>query len=273
MRYDFRMKTASKIYLLTVAFLSQSLYAEGRFGFDIGLDYQNYIYKEPSVMHIDGTMQGIVGSISYLLEDNKHHLKAGTYSDNLVYHGAKCNVMNPYNCESFNAKSKDKYHYVEYAAQLLMNMEPDTPIWFNAGMGYRILDNKVFDSSAYRRKQSYLYATLGLSGEHYLTRKTMLYINAYYRMLLLGKNTSYMTDIGFDKNLNFSQKKGYGALLEVGVRHQLPLFILSLEAYADYWNIQKSDTAGGSINGVSVGSYIEPKNHTLALGGRIKLSF
>lgn len=263
---------ASFLLLQTLVFSPTSLRAGEGLSLSIAPAYQAYVYSEPSVMSIKGQMKGFTGALQYAFEEHRHSLRGGYFfGEAMEYTGGKCSVADPSQCQSLIADSNDKYYYGEYISQWLLTMDGNPLVWFNAGAGYRELHNDVNEASAYKRKQSYIYAVAGLSLEHKFLENAVFYTNFYGRYLIRGNNTSYTTGIGFDEDLRFTQKKGYGALLEVGVKYRMSYVDFGVELYADGWYVEDSNHITATIQGASVGKFVEPLNYTAAIGARVIL--
>ncbi|RDU53331.1 hypothetical protein CQA49_06695 [Helicobacter sp. MIT 00-7814] len=253
------MKLKTPITLLCAFLFTANMQAREKVNAWLSYSYENYRYEEPNVMHTKGDMAGFNVAFRYNSDEHRHTLKGSFYSGNLTYYGAVCVVGNANACQNVVNPSKDKYYSIEYLGQWALSIDENPHVWMNGGIGYRFLVNKVDNPNAYKREQSYIYAFLGGSGEYFVTRDMMFYLNLNVRKLIRGYNTSYMTGIGFDKDLDFLQKDGYGAVLEIGAKYRLIYVDFGIEGYVDYWNLKDSDNVLATINGASVGYYTEPK--------------
>ncbi len=145
------------------------------------------------------------------------------------------------------------------------------------GLGYRFLYNFNIDKPglrvSYVRQQGYLFLPIGMKGEIPIYEKISFFASLEYRILLLGHNTSKLSRLGFDNDLMFLQDKGYGWSVALGPKFFVGSGAIKAQLYYDYWNLEESDVAQAYSFGVLEGNFIEPKNHTHALGVMLSYDF
>lgn len=261
-----------------VAFVCVSGYIQAQwFGFGLSLNGGYYGYKEPQVMDISGVMYGVSGYVSATHSRFKHQLSASYFSGITRYDGSECSVANPLDCTPLQSASQDWYYTLEYRFGTLLYGDSESFVYAGLGLGLWDLYNAISASSGYDREQSYVYLPIFLHAQYALSSDMFLYGIASYQHLLRGYNISHFRDLGFDDDLSFTQNRGYGVRLDIGVKHDLGAYgyhgLVVVGVYMQYWNIADSDIDGAYKNGALIGLYHEPHNTTHALGLSIGYEF
>lgn len=237
---------------------------------------QSYKYIEPNVMDIGGTLNGIGINASYSNQEVIQLFTGEYLSGNLAYNGAECNMITGL-CTPIKANSKDWYAFGEYYVKPIIGKDVDFTSTLDIGVGYRFLQNKIDSTYAYTRKQSYLYLLFGGSIEYKLSNFFKVYGSAHYRYLIRGFNTSYMKELGYDNNLNFTQKEGQGVKFLLGLKLDLESYNLNnylfVAIYFDWWTLDGSDIKTLYAQSGGIATFYEPKNNTQAIGLMIGTGF
>lgn len=241
---------------------------------------QNYVYREPSVMSIEGpmfvvdAMFGLKPS-SFTASDIEVYYVTDIGQN--IYDGAIVKMFSDGRQEisPIKARSSDYYFGGIYRAGITpINDEFGNEFMIYVGLAYRYLNNQVHSVGAYQREQHYLYLPLGIRTQIKINKFIGIKGTLEFRPLILGRNKSHFKMIGHDNDLIFSQRNGVGLEASVGIE----FFIakkssIFLEGFFDYWNIADSTKVDSYIDGLHVGTYIEPKNTTSLYGIRIGYSF
>lgn len=241
---------------------------------------QNYTYHEPNVMSIKGPMQ-IINTMfglkltSFIATDIEIYYAMDTGKN--IYDGALVRIFSDGREETIPIRSHSNDYY--YGGTYRIGFTPlgndsQNNLLVYLGISYRYLDNLIRGEGAYRREQTYLYTPLGIRAQVKIKKFIGLRGNLEFRPLLLGWNKSHFSMLGRDNDLTFKQRNGLGTEASMGI----DFFIakdssIFVETFIDYWNIAQSTRTDSYIAGRFAGTYIEPKNTTLAYGIRIGYSF
>lgn len=259
-----------------VAIFCAISYAQ-EFGFGVNVSGGYYKYSEPQVMNISGAMYG-VGGYAYMAQQRfRHQIHANYFGGITRYDGSECGITNATLCTPLQSTSQDSYYTLEYRFGSFMYQDSETFVYTGFGLGFWDLDNAISASSGYAREQSYVYMPLFIHMQYGFSHRIALYGIFTYQQLLCGYNTSHFQDIGFDRNLYFTQNRGYGVRLDIGVRRNLDEYgysgVIVFGAYLQYWNIADSSADSAYYNGRFIGVYYEPHNITQAVGMSIGYEF
>ncbi|STQ85973.1 hypothetical protein LS73_002195 [Helicobacter muridarum] len=247
----------------------------GAWGYRLSAGTQYYSYKEVDgdnnrLMKISGAMAGFDTKVTNSFSNLTQSISGGYYkSINTKYEGQACTITpntQQKNCFPYNASSNDYYYFTEYIINPHIVISR-VHVGLDIGVGYRFAYNKYNDPNAYKREQHYVYYLAGLNIGAFIGSKVSITLNAQYRRLIRGWNKTYMTDIGYDSDLNFEQKNGSGyaasLMLSYNPNNKYSIF---LKAYYQYWNILESDVKDGYKKGQFIGNYVEPNNYTHVIG-------
>lgn len=244
--------------------------------FASGLEF--YKYEEKSLMSISGPMYRADTSLNVLMDFFALQFE-GYYGADInknVYRGTLL-TPDPTNANKIErspyvAKSTDWYAggNLKLGFSFLPRSVSVRSLAY-AGIGYRFLRNHVIDNpgirAAYQRDQDYLYVPVGANIDIPVTNVLILSGMAEYRFFLGGKNKSYLSRLGHDNDLNFTQKSGYGLKLAFAMKFKLYKTLSAyLGVYYDYWFVDASDRQILRKNGAKPLVFVEPKNNTKAVG-------
>lgn len=258
-----------------VLFCAMSYAQEFGFGMNVSGGY--YKYSEPQVMNISGAMYG-VGGYAYMTHQHFRHQIYATYFGGMTrYDGSECSITDTTLCTPLRSASQDSYYTLEYRFGSFIYRGRETFVYTGFGLGFWDLDNAISASSGYAREQSYIYMPLFIHMQYAFSHHISLYGIFTYQQLLRGYNISHFQDIGFDRNLYFTQTRGYGVRLDIGIKRNLDEYgysgVIVFGAYLQYWNIADSSADSAYRNGRFIGLYHEPHNITQAVGMSIGYEF
>lgn len=95
----------------------------------------------------------------------------------------------------------------------------------------------------------------------------------HYVGLIKGWHKTFLTDIGFDRDLNLTQEFGRGYRIELGLKRFLAhSMTLELSLYYEFWNIGDSNFAYAT-KGNTPNRFYEPYNHTNVYGVQLGMKF
>ena len=244
----------------------------------LGLETSYFDYEEDDLMEENGFMYGVVGNYIYH-SDNKLMINI-----NLKY--------------SFGELDYDG-HMVDYDGQTLTPITADTDDWIVEcrglvgydyvlngkhlitpfiGIGYRYWNDDIDTPGGYEREIQYWYSPIGVKTVSPLSDKWTWGLSAEYDLFWGGKVKSHLSDVdpGFnDPEVDQDFWDGYGLRFSVQFKRELTKnYVLSIEPYITYWNIDKSDTETLSYYGTPTGYVLyEPENETIFYGLSLNFEF
>ncbi len=246
---------------------------------DIKTGMEYYQYKEPKLMKITGAMFVLDGGVgvSYKLfkafTDVYYATDVGINRYDGGFYNSETKQVTP-----TSTKSRDWYVGWNLKTGVTLYKDDRELVFLYAGLGYRFLHNLFEDKpgmkAAYTRDQGYLYLPVGLSGEIPVYKNFALFGTVEHRFLLYGHHKSGMKDLGYDDDLYFKQKDGFGGKIELGGKFYFSKNQgIKISLYYDFWHIQDSNRIELTMKGAPKGTFVEPRNKTNAVGMTVGYSF
>ena len=249
----------------------------GEQAFELGYEFSNIIYKEPSVMKEEGSMQGITGSYTYFgwfpptpEENDRSMLKL-----EFKYSSGRVDYENSGTIDDI----KDQMIEARclFGTVLYDNKTAVVPY---IGFGYRYLNDdtkgKVSSTGAlgYERESNYYYLPIGSTFFFDLNGGLFFEANLEADVLIKGKQVSRIGDVDPSyNNLSNRQRNGYGLRGSLKLRTEFIGCALIVEPFIRYWNIKKSEDAYLTYSGFIVGYGYEPRNNSTEYGLRLSARF
>lgn len=149
------------------------------------------------------------------------------------------------------------------------------------GLGYRYLNNEIEDTRnpftlsipGYEREQEYLYSPIVLTVIQPINSNWSLRMGGEFDYLWQGENTSHFEDMNpTNSTFKFKQDSGFGYKLSAGPVYRVGQVRIVSEVFYRVWDIDDSDYATGTINGL-FGRTREPENKTSMTGLGVGASF
>lgn len=255
------MKILQVIQILAVIlslFIVSTPITQARLSLSPAIGY--YVYDEPNVMKIPGTMISLKINLDTIL---KSHLYLGLEGRTGYVIGRYTSTNSgsiPYT-PSYLGNLKSLIGYTT-----LLNNNPENRGTLYTGLNYRLLINDMSGRNStlnyygYLRISNYLAIPFGISFEkHYKSWNLMTQFE--YDLFLIGKQYSYLhsNDGGTISNI---QHNGYGLNAHILLGKKWKNVQFSFGPYINYWSLKDSAKTLSSV-GVT---YIEPKNTTLETG-------
>ncbi len=119
---------------------------------------------------------------------------------------------------------------------------------------------------SYDRQSQYFYVPVG--GIYQLTDD--LRIKGQFNVLLFGIQTSFLSDVPGFSDIENDQNFGWGTDISIDYRLSEKL---GAYTFFRYWDVDDSDPAVGTINGVIAFQAFEPHNQTIEAGFGISYKF
>jgi len=234
--------------------------------YSIGVSSGWVNYLEPGYISFYGVMSGIDGVLQINTQSMfDFRLEGDLLYGNIQYDGQVTDRLG--NSAPLKAGANDYMTMFRIKPELDFALGAGFDLVFNAGFGYRYLNDRVNSSSGYQREIAYLFFPLGLRTEYKINTKCSLTFDGEYDFFWYGKVKSHLSDIDPTKpdvtntqssSLNF----GYRAFLEYQVL--IGSIWWGFKPYYQYWSVENSDRAPY----VSGQVLIEPKNSS-SMGGLI----
>ncbi len=122
----------------------------------------------------------------------------------------------------------------------------------------------------YRRDQEYFVIPLGLDLIIQLSNGNKLGFTAWSSIDFKGKNKTYLTNIGGDRDPSFDQNEGSGFYLEGNYIFDM----YTVGGYLRSWQVEDSETGFATLPPpTGAGLFHEPKNETWAVGFKASVMF
>ncbi|OVE75215.1 hypothetical protein BVX97_05230 [bacterium E08(2017)] len=228
----------------------------------VGGDIHHFSYEEPGVMEESGLLYGLSGSLeTKILSLLFFRAEAAVVAGYLQYVGEvrfadgtteplevdTPNVIANGRCTAGPMLGGDELKVIPYA-----------------GLGYRFLIDDLSDPSpqyGYVREQTYIYMPIGVLIQKALNDAWMVELKAEYDVLIDAENYSHDGALG--GGVTLPQESGSGFRFAAGFNQVDRIGTLSFEVFAEFWNIDDSET---------VNFFLEPENESSLFGGRLSIA-
>jgi hypothetical protein len=259
--------------------------------FGIGTEVFSYHYWEQNgeaawadfVSH-RGVMAGVIGSYAYH-GDNHLMIRPEIKGDwGSVDTTAEDNAQCINNVASYIVETRILAGYDYYMKSSPVVITPYT------GFGYRYLkngfDGKVASDGAhgYDRNVNYYYSPLGVEALKDLGNNWFLGFNFEYDFLWKATTQSHTAGVpfmdgSFANDVQSEQGRGWGIRASIKLMKKTKLLDVTLEPFYRLWNIPEG--TGDQLffnspslgNGISLGSFYEPRDHTEEIGANLTFSY
>jgi hypothetical protein len=148
------------------------------------------------------------------------------------------------------------------------------------GYGYRRLVDYLGGSvtstgaAGYDRLSQYHYIPLGIEATWGVAPGWSIKPTIEYDYFVTGSQDSYLSQVARGlSDVHNTQNSGYGMRGSVMAQTHWGATPVEFGPFFRYWNIDRSETAPVSFNGVTIGGGFEPANHTTEAGLGLKFWF
>jgi hypothetical protein len=240
-----------------------------KFGIALGVSPRT-VYEEPGIMEERGKMVGV--SFDFASRLNKFMVKFDSRFTvgNVDYASDRADFM--WSIRNYNVETR-----IAFGRDFQRHQWRFTPY---LGLGFRYLfdDPGGRQSDAYRwgydRESRYFYSPIGLETEFHLKPEWFLYLTGEYDWFWHGWQHSHLEDVYPQYNtLKNKQHGGWGARESIRLMKDLGRCAFFIESSFRYWNIDNSDIAIITLDGVPVGRGIEPFNQSRELSFGMGMRF
>ena len=221
-----------------------------------------YRYTEPTVMHIDTLMFGLIGQIGHISQGIKLE---GTLRVNYALGLYTGGILDPDNPDRDGEKAYGMDGSVAGDIELKSGYNllhsSNATLYLQTGLGYHLNRNEFISMD---RIQGYFYVPLEIEGEALLNSKIAFTYGGGYRYLIFGNHLSTASKYGYTGDVRVTQKEGFGFSAFIGANFfNKARELRSFRLVYEYWNIgdSKSIRTESIYTGNEVYLY-EPKNNT-----------
>jgi hypothetical protein len=244
----------------------------GRLTTSLGMEFSNYLYKEPGFMQETGTRHGFFTEFrlnDFIYSDSFLALQLLYVGRSIDYDGATMSgdLLRITDVEDYYLEGR-----LLRGTVFLKGGSVELHPYF--GIGYRYLYDDLGSTrgpGGYERLQRYIYSPIGIDVIHDCANDFALSLNAEYDLFLWGLNTSGKNLFG-DVGENFHQYGGYGFRFSGKIiyknNRQSTIY---LEPFFRYWDITTSEKIYSFVEDKESYTY-EPNNFTREYGIQLKLA-
>lgn len=257
-------KTIGMVVLLFLIFIGSAVWGGviEDIEMEAGLEIADFHYRESHLMREDGVQGGVYGSIAILAAPPWYfQFYMSIVGGDVKYDGGYGSGW------SYNDLTGDTSNYIyNFRSIVGYNIGGDSiRLMPYSGFCYRYLENDLRDLtipgvvSGYLREQTYIYLPLGFEISIFASadRSWTIGLKSEFDWMYYGYNKS--DDIELDN------QNGWGFRFIPFIRYDINDKIgLKLEAFGEYWKINKSDINEG---------YLEPENASNYYGGKFGVVF
>jgi hypothetical protein len=236
--------------------------------FELGTEIFYLLYQEPGYMENKGFLYGLVGTYEY---------------HNRIMLGLESRAaLGQVDYDSENTGSAADNDEFLYEGRLLLGYDIDkgksrtTPF---IGFGYRYL----FDDSSgslsttgaagYTRHSNYLYSPIGIKTVCPLEHEWTLNVTTEFDIFWFGKQFSEIGDaLPGHPTVENEQNEGLGFRTAFDFVKEFKSVNMSIGAFYRFWWVNDSETDSVVYNS-TIRTYIEPRNRTHEIGGKIAIQF
>ncbi len=247
-----------------------------RHSFELGPEYYNFTYTEPSGHTIKDTGDFFGGVLNYTYRgwvpaspnepfgDSRGVFRAefrfangnADYDGYLVTTTPGGNIYDPYEIHDIT--------FYAYETRLLFGIDALDKNWLaslSTGVGYRYsTDDTSFDPYGYKRESNYIYIPIAYQLDGKFENNWAWGFKLEADILAWGQQESYLSHIG-DPDITNRQKQGYGLRGAVNFQNKTKLGIFIIEPFIRFWDISQSESKYYAPY-----EYNEPKNNTIEFG-------
>ncbi len=232
----------------------------------IGLDFWHY--EEPGIMKDSGGLYGVEYDFRSVFFDFLFtQFSADAFLGRTQYEGRYLSSNEPLEFEQTNFMASTQAH-VGFAIQSGYGWAVIPKI----GIFYRTLTDADDESGAdYQRDQQYLVVPVGIEVVYNTIDDRQFIVGAWVSTSFSGTNKTHLTDVGGDRDLTLKQSKGRG--FEAYGTYAFNTYYVGFKVRI--WTVDDSEFKDASLPALGPGltTFLEPKNETVAVGGRVGFSF
>jgi len=234
----------------------------------VSTDISYIVYDEPNVMEEKGVMYG--AGVSYTYRKDIMLRAEGRFSYGQVDYenSGTINNIDDYMLEFRGLVGYDFSKYRGYGI---------TPY---IGFGYRYLNDDTSGmisstgARGYEREANYFYSPIGIEIITPLDNGWSVGATFEYDYFWKGIQKSHLSGaVASFNDLENDQNEGYGLRASLKIQKKGVESDFMIEPFVRYWDIEKSETANITYNGVLWGYGWEPENNSTEIGIRLGAVF
>jgi hypothetical protein len=257
-----------KVYLIILfslsfgfSFSSQAKDEQDIYRFGVSAGWVNYL--EPGYVSFYGLMYGVDG----LVQLNYHsgfdlRIDASLLYGNIQYDGSVKDIQTGA-IAPLKAGSYDYVFVTRIKPEFQLGQNGGSDYFFNFGLGFRYLNDRVNSTSGYQREVSYVFLPIGLRTESRIGDAFIIGADLEYDFFLVGKVNSHLSDTNpSNPDVTNTQSSGYGIRAQTEFRFLAGSNWYGIRPYFQWWNIGASNAAPYTQGLVLV----EPQNSSSLFG-------
>jgi len=229
-------------------------------------------YKEPGLMEESGTMYFLNCSLTERFNKEIFMREELRYGYGLVNYKGSTWAGTPLNIADIP----------DYLTEVRFVLGNDIPSFGSSfftpylGFGYRFLsdNSQLRSASGYRREANYLFSPIGVEFTSPLGKYSFWGTGIEYDSFISGRQMSYLSDAdpGYHDAMN-EQKRGYGLRASLKYSFASGDADYVIKIFETTWEIENSDFADLTKNGVNIGYVYEPKNISTEIGVSLSMKY
>ncbi len=240
-----------------------------KYNFEIAPEYTSFHYEEPPInVKEDASLYGFNAVVTGRSRANSLMGRIeGRFVAGRVDYDGSLNDGTPWTDKG------DDYAFESRALigrDFRSNKSRITPFF---GIGFRYWNDNLESQYAYERETRYIYSPIGIETASLIANSWIFGFSAEYDVFWAGVVKSHLSDVNVNfNNLKNEQDSGYGARCSVYLKKRFKeKFLLAIEPFFRYWDIDQSNNANVTFAGTIVGYGYEPANRTREYGLRVLL--
>ena len=248
------MRASLFLFIIAVC-LSRT--SEARLSASLVTSYDSY--SEPNIMREYGFVQGLALGYEHLTESGRtlFQVDGDIEIGHLTYDGAV--VSGSVSTPSVQ-RAADSIYNLRGTAGYVTQFESELILIPYAGLGYRLLTDKIEGASSYLRTVSYLYVPFGAKLVREFSDAFSIVAMSDLDVIIYGSVVSKLSDV----NPSFPDlqmtNSGFGVSASVSFVYDFGSFTGHLTPYYQRWDMQQSSKSMG---------FVEPANQTVQVGLKI----
>lgn len=252
--------------------------------FNMGTKISYFSYKEPDFMEEKGAMFGVYFESVYRQEENFGDDTLSNLLEMMMFAFESDLAFGQLDYTSNSTGELNDIDEMLYEVRGLVGIDiplmDTTRLTPYIGFGFRSLDDNsgglvsTTGHYGYDRESYYYYLPIGIKTMTDINEQWQVGANVEGDILLSGTQYSHLEQVDpAYSRLKNDQEDGWGIRGSVQILRTVEDWILSVEPYVKYWDIDQSNTSVVTCGGTPCAAGYEPKNESFEAGLRIGTQF
>ena len=242
-------------------------------GLSVGVVSGYIDYKEPGYMREYGQLYGLNVGYSVLDETTTlaFNVEGQLVAGRLLYDGADVNLDTGVTTPK-TSPTDDYIYNIRGTIGTYREINSLFAITPYAGLGVRVLNDKIIGSGSYNRNVSYIYLPIGVMFAGWFNDSWSYSLAGDLDFVVFGTVISKFSDVNPSNPDITNHNRGTGARLQTSIRRNFSRFAIHAGVFYQKWKMDQSDGVSVTINN-KPGSLIEPTNESDFAGLDIGMDF